>query len=242
MRSGLDDGTKISKKRKQKAETQSQSDKLNIPSSSNEKHTTSAPASKSTSTTQPSSTSALKIHPSESLSTFSQRVDHSLPLSSVPKHSTKLPSLSDPSSTTTAHLKQPLTKHNKRLARMQKDWRATDARQKEKDEALADEELDKKEEDTLLWLGAGIDPALPVAVSRKKKRKGTNGALAPDDVDPWKVLEKKRREEGEIKQRNLQDVVTAPPVLKPLKNIFKIKDEHKRNGLERMDLSGALMT
>jgi hypothetical protein len=87
------------------------------------------------------------------------------------------------------------------------------AKEEEEDDELAD----KREEDALLWLSGGFD-----GPGRKKRDK--------DDADPWKQLERKRREEGETKPRSLQDVVLAPPVLKPLKAIFKEKTSGNRIG------------
>ncbi|KAI1610846.1 hypothetical protein EDD36DRAFT_305004 [Exophiala viscosa] len=189
--------------------------------------------SKSTSTTTtttastpapPTSRKTLQILPGERLSEFNARVDQSLPLTSIPKHRTRTPQIAG-----LEKLKTPLTKHNKRLARLQSEWRATEAKIHAKREEEQDDLADEKEEDDLLWLGAGIDKA---AGSGKKKKK-----LAKDDVDPWKQLEKKRREEGDLgRQKNLQDVVIAPPVLKSVKNIFK--DKTAPNG----GMSRAIMT
>ena len=208
IRSGLDDGTKPSKK-KSKPTTKIPENKT-VPSED-----TLLPP------TNPAPTVEIpKIKPGESLSTFSQRVDQSLPLASIPKHSTRLSTASG-----LEKLKTPLTKHNKKLARMQKDWREQDRRYKERKEEEDEEMAEKREEDELVWLSAGLDPNKPLSSARgKKRKKGGAAGRDIDDVDPWKVLEKKRREEGELKQRNLQDVVQAPPVLKPLKNIFKERD------------------
>lgn len=170
----------------------------------------------------PGQSQALKILPTESLSTFSQRVDQSLPLTSIPKHRTRLTS-----STTTATdpslpaLKPYLTKHNKRLSRLQSQWRADDARLREKEAALADEQLEAAEARDVLWLGAGVDPTASAA-GGKKKKKG-KGGKGDDDADPWKVLEKKRREQGALgRQSNVRDVVLAPPTLGKVRNIFKV--------------------
>ncbi|KIW64630.1 hypothetical protein PV04_09553 [Phialophora macrospora] len=206
IRSGLDDGKAAPSKKRRKVDSDSTST-LNV------KPNDETTLSTSTAASAPPATTSLKIKPHESLSSFSARVDQSLPLSSVPRHKTKLAQIAG-----LEKVKTPLTKHNKRLARMQKEWRNTEQKLKAKEEEVADERADKREEDQLVWLGAGVDPSNPTG---KKKRK--RGGKDVEDVDPWKVLEKKRREEGELRQRSLQDVVTAPPVLKPLKNIFKDK-------------------
>ncbi|KAJ9604355.1 hypothetical protein H2200_011189 [Cladophialophora chaetospira] len=224
VRNGLDDGSAPARKKRKvngRSTTEALATSTSMPSDTN---TTTAAT-----TSEPLPSTTLKISPHESLSTFSQRVDQSLPLTSIPKHkSTKLNTI-----TGLEKIKTPLTKHNKRLARMQKEWRATEQKLKDKNEELDDELAEKREESEMIWLGAGVDPSNPLA-SRKRKRKG--GGVAGkdvDDADPWKVLEKKRREEGELRQKSLQDVVTAPPVLKPLKNIFREKrpDGHLRSGV-----------
>ncbi|KAK5204017.1 hypothetical protein LTR72_010607 [Exophiala xenobiotica] len=207
--SGLDDGTTSSKKSKSKSKS-----KTNAVSESQK------PTAESTkTTTEPNK--QLKILPGERLSEFAARVDQSLPLTSIPRHQTrvnKIPGLEK--------VKTPLTKHNKRLARLQSEWHNTEAKRRAAKEEQDDELADQREEDGLLWLGAGIDRDKPVG-KKKKRPKGD------DDVDPWKQLEKKRREEGELRQKNLQDVVLAPPVLKSVKNMFKVKNEGNGDGMSR---------
>ncbi|KAK4938802.1 hypothetical protein LTR10_020809 [Elasticomyces elasticus] len=208
--SGLDNGDRP-KKRKTK---------INKPTTDATTTTTATPAPTTT-----TSQKTLQIMPGERLSEFNARVDQSLPLTSIPKHRTRTPQIAG-----LEKVKAPLTKHNKRLARLQSEWRNTEAKLRAKREEEQDELADDKEEDDLLWLGAGIDKA--AGGGGKKKRK-----LAKDDVDPWKQLEKKRREEGDLgRQKNLQDVVMAPPVLKSVKNIFK--DKTTPNG----GMSRAIMT
>jgi hypothetical protein len=136
-----------------------------------------------------------KILPGERLSDFAARVDQALPLTGLDKQrAAKVPGV-----------KERPTKHNKRLERMQKEWRETERRRKEKREEEMDEFEDEKEEQGLLWNSGG-----------KKKKRSVGG---PDgDEDPWKALEKSR---ADAKQRNLQDVVQAPPQLKKVKSLFK---------------------
>ncbi len=110
-------------------------------------------------------------------------------------------------------IKERLTKHNRRLHRMQAEWRATEQKLQERREDKAADEEDQEEEETLLW--AGVE-----AVKRKKKGKVKGSASGVDDEDPWKVLDRKRKD---TQQKNLQDVVVAPPVLPRVKNMFKIR-------------------
>ncbi|EXJ55970.1 hypothetical protein A1O7_08901 [Cladophialophora yegresii CBS 114405] len=229
IRSGLDDGTAPSKKRRKvdaKPQSNSASTSTLKPSSNTltkssadghgaTKPTDEAALSAVTATATAPAQTSLKIKPGETLSSFSARVDQSLPLTSVPKHKSKLTQIAG-----LEKIKTPLSKHNKRLARMQKEWRNTEQKLRAKEEELADELAEKRDEDQLVWLGAGVDPSNPLG---KKRRKKGGAGKDVNDADPWKILEKKRREEGELRQRSLQDVVTAPPVLKPLKNIFKVK-------------------
>lgn len=152
---------------------------------------------------------APRIRPGESLREFNVRVDQSLPLTSLPKTNTN----------PNAHLPpdlqgkavQKLTKHNKRLARMQAEWRNTEAKLRAKEEDEAEENVEKLEEEKLLWDN--------VKVGKKRKK----GAKAIDD-DPWKELEKKRRD---TKQKNVRDVVEAPPTLTGVKNMFKDRAERR---------------
>jgi hypothetical protein len=103
------------------------------------------------------------------------------------------------------------TKHNRRLERMQKEWREEEARRKEKLEEEMEEREDEREEQDLLWDGMK-------AGKGRKKRKGGWGVAEGEDEDPWAELEKKRQES---KQKNLQDVVQAPPELKKVQSRFK---------------------
>ncbi len=209
--SGLDDGTKTRKKTKKKGANEGANDESNGSNEDGSELTENKNKKQ-----QQQQQQKLQILPGESLGDFAARVDQSLPLTSIPKHQTR-------ETGTAGIIKTHLTKHNKRLARLQSEWRATEQKLKAREQDEEDELADKREEDALLWLSAGVQVSadarriLPPTSSKKKKRKD-------DDADPWKQLEKKRRLEGELaRQRNLQDVVLAPPTLKPLKNIFKEK-------------------
>lgn len=159
---------------------------------------------------QKAESSIPQIKAGESLRDFSVRVDQSLPLTSLAKNNT------NPNAHLPADLQakavQKLTKHNKRLARMQLEWRNTEAKLRAKEEEEAEENIEKIEEEKLLW----------DSVKTGKKRK--KGAKALDDDDPWKELEKKRRE---TKQKNPRDVVQAPPTLTGVKNMFKDRAERR---------------
>lgn len=172
--------------------------------------TNTAPQTKDVSTAPETATinpPDIKILPGERLADFSARVDQALPIAGLrtkgQTSSIKIPGVKT---------EERKTKHNRRLERMQKEWREEELRRKEKlDEEMEDKE-DEKEEQQLLWDGIR-------AGGRKKKRKGDKGAgMVDEDDDPWAELEEKRRES---KQKNLQDVVKAPPQLKGVKSQFK---------------------
>lgn len=197
IRKGLDDGVSHPKTKKRKADESTTDTTPDIP---------------------PPASEPLKILPNERLADFSLRVDQTLPLSSVPKHGTKAP-------TTIPGIKEKtyLTKHNKRLARLQAGWREDEARLKEK-RTEAEEELDeKREEEGLLWMD--VDEA----------RKGRKGKKSKAEGDIWRVLEKKRMDGGRgVKGGGLSAAssVQAPPELKRVKNLFKERRERGRGVVE----------
>lgn len=159
-------------------------------------------------------TEAPKILPGERLSDFAARVDQALPLSNlVSLNSRKDGKPLDPALAKT--LKGRPTKHNKRLLRMQKDWREEESRRKARREEKAEEDEETNEQEGLLWDGVESSTS-------KKKRKGgsaTVAGLEGSDDDPWAEFTKKKTEA--TKQRNLQDVVQAPPQLDHRKAIGK---------------------
>jgi hypothetical protein len=146
----------------------------------------------------------IKILPGERLGEFSARVDQALPIAGLRSkgHTGKVKILG-------AKVVERQTKHNRRLERMQKQWREEEAKRKDKLEAEMEDKEDEKEEHQLLWNGVK-------AGGRKKKIKG-NKVTADENEDPWAQLEERRRE---TRQKNLQDVVQAPPQLKGVKSQF----------------------
>ena len=193
LRKGLDDGisTKVKDKKKAKAAQQADSkDTVEVTS------------------TIDGSTEALKILPNERLRDFALRVDQSLPLSSVPKHSTKASQI-----ISGVKEKTYLTKHNKRLARMQSKWREDEERLKGKRQGEEEDALEKREEDGMLWMD--VDEARNARKGKRAKREG----------DIWKELEVKRRQDGRgggnVGGLSAGTAVQAPPTLKRVKNMFK---------------------
>ncbi|KPI35520.1 uncharacterized protein AB675_10919 [Cyphellophora attinorum] len=204
LRKGLDDGVvQKPKDGKKKQKKQSHND-----TSTN--GTQVEAGADSTIATAPAAvdTPALKILPNEKLRDFALRVDQSLPLSSIPKHSTKPP---------TTEEKAYLTKHNKRLARMQAAWRSDEERLRQKEQQREEDVLDQKEEEGLLWMD--VDEARR---ERKGKRKGKEG-------DIWAELVTKRKDGlvGGTGGLNAGTAVQAPPVLRGVKNLFKERRDVK---------------
>jgi len=165
-----------------------------------------AAAGPSEPTAPPTDPEIPQIKPGERLANFARRVDQALVL---PAHSSKKTSLLP------GGLKDdfapPTTRHNRRLARVQAEWRAAEARRREKLAEAEEEAEDEREEHELLWRD------VRGRKKKKKKKKPKKGGRQPDgdgggddddSDDPWAVLARKR---ADTKQRNLQDVVQAPP-------------------------------
>jgi hypothetical protein len=159
----------------------------------------------------------LRIQPGERLADFAARVDRALPLgrrAGAASKSSSRPGVAGPS--------EPLTRHAKRLRKMQAAWREDEARLREKEEDER-EEAEGEWDERVAEMGGGdaaalVDgfrggrgagaAALAAAASgkagKKKKRQGGGGGGGEDD--PWAVL-KGRRDEV----RGLHDVAKEPP-------------------------------
>ncbi|PVH99452.1 hypothetical protein DM02DRAFT_564628 [Periconia macrospinosa] len=215
--SGLDDGPKKGKKNNNNGANKAQSG-----NASQNKTAAAATVEKETtidSEAQPAQPK-LKIMPGESLSEFRQRVNQALPLGTVAKTGKKIAGLSD----------HRVTKHERRLKRLQEGWRKEEARIRDKEQEereLAEEEEDEAED---LWEDRTVD--LPAAggngrkgKKKKGKRKLVVGEVDDGKDDEWEVLRKKREE-----RKGLHDVVQAPPTFDRVpREIFKVKDGAKVN-------------
>ena len=170
------------------------------------------PPAKTDTDTTAAEAAAPKILPGECLSDFGARVDQALPLANLrateKQAGANIPGVRE----------RVLTRHNKRLARVQREWREQERRRKKRQEDEEEEMMDEKEQREVLWEGVG---------GKEKKGKG-------DDEDPWRGLEEKRKE---AKQRNLQDVVQAPPQLKRVESKFK---EFGGVGVDVRDVPGSV--
>lgn len=170
---------------------------------------------------QPDPKTDLRIQPGESLSDFRARVDAALPLSGISRSGRKVAGISD----------HRVTKHERRLKRLQKGWREEEARIRDKEaeeRELAEEEED---EDRAMWEDKTSDLA-PASVGgggqNGKKKKGKNkgkkrlvaGEVDNHSEDEFEALKRKRQQ-----RKGLHDVVSAPPEFtKTPREIFKVKN------------------
>lgn len=154
-----------------------------------------------------------KILPGEKLSDYAARVDQALPLSGIKKSS-------KPASSDLPKLREErVTKHEKRLRRLQQEWREEEARIREREEEEREEKEAEYEEQLELWKQweeeAGKGKAKKKGRGSKKKKGGTN-----DDDDPWAKLNERARATRPV---NPMDVVQAPPQLTKPKEVFKVR-------------------
>lgn len=182
-RSGLDDGTRPSKK-----------------------HTCAYSSTRSKTIVPSLSLPVLTIQSHEPLSSFNARVDAALPLTGLSKRSNGGREVE----------KGRKTKTERKMQKLQKDWREEERRRKEKLSG---------EEDEAAIDGRGMSDLLKVAkngklIGGKRKRRGTgDSAHMGDDDDPWAHIKAKGTEGNSEKAANgsrgpligLHDVVLAPP-------------------------------
>lgn len=185
----------------------------------------------------------LQILPGERMSDFAARVDKAFPLSGVSKNRSVSSVKQDPSLRKLREERQ--TKHERRLLRMQREWRAEEARLREKEEEEQDEREAENEEVDDLWRqweneAGGAKKKKTTTTKKnqhsvKKKKKRGKGQSADgdddnidysdseidDDGDPWAKVNAKGRASRPI---NPLEVVQAPPsqLVKP-KEKFKVR-------------------
>ncbi|KAI9793921.1 MAG: hypothetical protein M1816_007173 [Peltula sp. TS41687] len=190
--SGLDDGSKggqrISKKRKRES-----SEDATGPHANTEE--------------------APKIRPGEKMSDFATRVNAALPISGL-----AVKGGGRKKKEVLGGIKERQTRLERKMQKMQAEWRKEEQRRREKRE----EERDEKDDDDDFW---GVDD-IPMPntdermVSRKKnkkRRKRTRAEL--DKEDPWEQVRIARNEAP----RKLHDVVQAPPkLLSRPKQVFRV--------------------
>lgn len=189
-------------------------------------------SNKPTNDTEPTSTDVVdseaqavevpKILPGERLSEFNQRVNQALPLTGIARSGKKsVVGIKD----------HRVTKHEKKLKRLQDGWRKEEARIRDKEQE--ERELAEEEQDELdaMWEDKTLDFPNPSAPSGKKKKGGKGkkklvaGEIDIREEDPWEALKKKREQ-----RKGLHDVVQAPPEFDRVpREIFKVKNGAKVN-------------
>ncbi|KAI2085907.1 hypothetical protein LOZ36_003654 [Ophidiomyces ophidiicola] len=177
----------------------------------------------------PNDSNIPKLLPGEKLSEFAIRVDQALPLSGVSRAAGN-----NRSSKVDADIRDirehRQTKHEKRLLRLQTQWRKDDVRIREKEEAEREELEAQNEEVDETWkqweMEAGNGKRKKKKGSKKKRKKGGEDAddvgvpESDGDDDPWAKLNKKKRT---TRPMNPFDVVQAPPEkLTSVREVFKV--------------------
>ncbi|KAF2873573.1 hypothetical protein BDV95DRAFT_567301 [Massariosphaeria phaeospora] len=213
--SGLDDGTRTkSKKPKPKPNPQQQLQTASTTDTVADLEKTDTPNSEA----QPSTTP--KIRPGERLAEFAQRVNAALPLAGVARSSKKLAGVSD----------HRVTKHEKKLKRLQRGWRAEEARLRDKEQEALELAEEEQDEEDAMWEDKTAE--LPDGTAKKGKktrkmgrRKRVAGEVDGDGEDEWEALRMKREQ-----RKGLHDVVKAPPQFdKVPREIFKVKNGARVN-------------
>ncbi|KAF2995722.1 hypothetical protein E8E13_004569 [Curvularia kusanoi] len=226
-RSALDDGLVLSKKQKAAAKRAAQQSAK--PNAGDDYETKSTAVNKVNATAE--AKQIPKIQPGESMAEYSARVDAALPLAGIAKSTKKIAGVAD----------HRVTKHEKRLKRLQAGWREEEARLREKEqeeEELAEEERD---EQALIWEDKTEDqvPAGLRANGKKAKaakRKKLVGEVDNHSEDEWEALKKKREQ-----RKGLHDVAHAPPTFtKVPREIFKVKNGAKVNVNNIPNAAGSL--
>lgn len=225
-KSGLDDGskpTKTAKKRKTAAAG-------NDVASAAPQDPSAAAASTTTKPEMP------RIMPGERMADFSARVDAALPISGLARKG----------SVKVEGVKRQRTKLEKKITRMQDEWRERDRRMRnraaeEEEDAEIEAILEGKEGATASIILR--DPDEVVGKKKKKTKKGKKGRKGKggedSDEDPWAVVAKARKaaEGASTGLIGVHDVVQAPPrfAVAP-KEKFKVRDAV---GGEASDLPGS---
>ena len=181
------------------------------------------------------------IQPYEPLSAFSARVDAALPFSGLSKKNGGAEKVG----------RERQTKTERKMQKMQKEWREEDRRRKAK---LDEEELDGVDVDGLDELSKTNKNGKSKGGKRQTRRNDrSKDIINHDDDDPWAHLATKRREENDARTASgsgagglvgLHDVVSAPPKFSrvPREN-ENLKIIRAGGGLKRQqEMSEARMT
>ncbi|KAL9003257.1 MAG: hypothetical protein Q9188_003872 [Gyalolechia gomerana] len=207
---GLDDGSSTTKSKKRKRG----SDNATVPEAQ----------------PTPKLTEVPKIIPGERMGDYAARVDQALPVAGlVSKGKTK---------GVVGERQQ--SRLEKRMQRMQKEWREQETRRKARLEEQKEEEEDKvgfNEDDE-----KGRGKSKNKGKRRKKNRGGGGDENEDEDEDPWAVVAANRKREQEDKENDgkgrglvgLHDVVQAPPKFERVpKAKVGVGDAVKQGGLKK---------
>ena len=213
-RSVLDDGLVLSKKQKAAAKRAAQPSANPTAGSDDETKSTMSKAAATAEAKQ-----IPKIQPGESMAEYSARVDAALPLAGVAKSGKKIAGAPD----------HRITKHEKRLKRLQAGWREEEARIREKEAEEAELAEEERDEQALIWEDKTEDSVPGSRANGKKakaaKRKKLVGEVDNNSEDEWEALRRKREQ-----RKGLHDVVHAPPTFTKLpREVFKVKNGAKVN-------------
>ena len=194
-----------------------------------------------TPTLAPAPVAVPTIQPHEPLSAFSARVDAALPFSGLSKKNGGAEKVG----------RERQTKTERKMQKMQKEWREEDRRRKSK---LEEEGLDDVDEDVFDGLSKTTKNGKSKGAKRKRNRGDHGeGVVNDDDDDPWAHLAAKRREENDARTASgsgagglvgLHDVVSAPPRISSVpRERENVKISKAGGGLKRQqELSEARMT
>ena len=147
-----------------------------------------------------------RIQPHERLSDYGARIDASMPIAGLQKRGNMPITISGKT------FKQPQTRTEKKMQRMQAEWRAMAEKRKEKAEAEADERESEELEKESYRVA---DEVVGERVGGKKR-----GKRGGKEDDPWAILESRRKV-----QKGLGDVVQRPPDLGVLRGKLKLGRE-----------------
>lgn len=207
--SGLDTGE--SRKRKRDAGDDKQRKKKNEPAATSVKESAAG-------------SDIPKILPGEKMADFAARVDRELPLSAMKKSN-------KPASSDMPKIREErVTKHEKRLLKLQRQWREEEAQIRDKENAEKEDREADMEDQLHLWkewaaeAGTGKGKKNPTTTKKKNRGKGRDHQAGDsdidDDPDPWAKLKNPERMN---KPANPLDVAQAPPQLTKPKEKFKVR-------------------
>ena len=222
-RSALDDGLVLSKKQKAAAKRAAQ--QSTDPGSDDEGKSTMNKANATAEAKQ-----IPKIQPGESMAEYSARVDAALPLTGIAKSGKKIAGVAD----------HRVTKHEKRLKKLQAGWREEEARIRDKEAEEAELAEEERDEQALIWEDKTEDNVPGLRANGKKqkaaKRKKLVGEVDNHSEDEWEALKRKREQ-----RKGLHDVVHAPPTFSKVpREIFKVKNGAKVNVNNVPNAAGSL--